>query len=84
MRPVPLHHYIYPAGADGLHLVVDDTVVSFLFVFIYFLCFNRENFVKIISVLLWRHYEMWVMQQKVINEDEEVALKVMIYSKSME
>ncbi|CAF3556525.1 unnamed protein product [Adineta steineri] len=25
MRPVPLHHYIYPAGADGLHLVVDET-----------------------------------------------------------
>jgi len=24
-RPVPLHHYIYPAGADGLHLVVDET-----------------------------------------------------------
>lgn len=26
VRPVPLHHYIYPAGADGLHLVVDETV----------------------------------------------------------
>ncbi|CAF1023234.1 unnamed protein product [Rotaria sp. Silwood1] len=25
VRPVPLHHYIYPAGADGLHLVVDET-----------------------------------------------------------
>ncbi|CAF0782847.1 unnamed protein product [Didymodactylos carnosus] len=25
MRPVPLHHYIYPAGAEGLHLVVDET-----------------------------------------------------------
>ncbi|CAF3767526.1 unnamed protein product [Rotaria sp. Silwood1] len=24
VRPVPLHHYIYPAGADGLHLVVDE------------------------------------------------------------
>jgi ATP-dependent RNA helicase DOB1 len=29
MRPVPLHHYIYPAGADGLHLVVDETVFLF-------------------------------------------------------
>jgi len=34
MRPVPLHHYIYPAGADGLHLVVDDTVLSFPFAFL--------------------------------------------------
>ncbi|XP_062509279.1 exosome RNA helicase MTR4-like [Corticium candelabrum] len=24
MRPVPLQHYIYPAGADGLYLVVDE------------------------------------------------------------
>jgi len=23
-RPVPLQHYIFPAGADGLHLVVDE------------------------------------------------------------
>uniref|UniRef100_H2ZE10 RNA helicase n=1 Tax=Ciona savignyi TaxID=51511 RepID=H2ZE10_CIOSA len=23
-RPVPLQHYIFPAGGDGLHLVVDD------------------------------------------------------------
>ena len=23
-RPTPLQHYIYPAGADGLHLVVDE------------------------------------------------------------
>ena len=31
-RPVPLHHYIYPAGADGLHLVVDETVkINFFF-----------------------------------------------------
>lgn len=25
-RPVPLHHYIYPVGGDGIHLVVDDQV----------------------------------------------------------
>ncbi|XP_035698765.1 exosome RNA helicase MTR4-like [Branchiostoma floridae] len=24
-RPVPLQHYIFPAGGDGLHLVVDET-----------------------------------------------------------
>ena len=27
-RPVPLQHYIYPAGADGLYLVVDEKVRS--------------------------------------------------------
>ncbi len=25
-RPTPLQHYIYPAGADGLYLVVDERV----------------------------------------------------------
>ena len=25
-RPTPLQHYIFPAGGDGLHLVVDDKV----------------------------------------------------------
>ena len=25
-RPVPLQHYIFPAGGDGLHLVVDENV----------------------------------------------------------
>ena len=25
-RPVPLQHYIYPSGADGLYLVVDEKV----------------------------------------------------------
>ena len=25
-RPVPLHHYIYPVGADGIHLIVDENV----------------------------------------------------------
>jgi superfamily II RNA helicase len=24
MRPTPLQHYIFPAGGDGLHLVVDE------------------------------------------------------------
>lgn len=23
-RPVPLEHYIFPAGGEGLHLVVDN------------------------------------------------------------
>ena len=25
-RPTPLQHYIYPAGGDGLFLVVDEKV----------------------------------------------------------
>lgn len=25
-RPTPLHHYLYPSGGDGIHLVVDETV----------------------------------------------------------
>lgn len=25
-RPTPLQHYIYPAGGDGLHLIVDENV----------------------------------------------------------
>ena len=25
-RPIPLQHYIFPAGGDGLHLVVDENV----------------------------------------------------------
>ncbi|CAL8148366.1 unnamed protein product [Orchesella dallaii] len=24
-RPTPLHHYLYPVGGDGIHLVVDET-----------------------------------------------------------
>ncbi len=24
MRPIPLQHYIFPAGGDGLHLVVNE------------------------------------------------------------
>ena len=25
-RPTPLQHYIFPAGGDGIHLVVDEQV----------------------------------------------------------
>lgn len=25
-RPTPLQHYVFPAGGDGLHLVVDENV----------------------------------------------------------
>jgi len=25
-RPTPLQHYIFPAGGDGIHLVVDENV----------------------------------------------------------
>ena len=29
-RPTPLQHYIYPSGGDGIHLVVDENVKSFI------------------------------------------------------
>ena len=31
-RPTPLQHYIYPAGGDGIHLVVDENVRSRLII----------------------------------------------------
>eukprot|EP01133_Synstelium_polycarpum_P000193 gene193-231_t len=34
-RPIPLQHYIFPSGGDGLHLVVDEKGV-----------FREENFLK--------------------------------------
>ncbi|XP_013393538.1 exosome RNA helicase MTR4 [Lingula anatina] len=39
-RPTPLQHYIFPAGGDGLHLVVDETGV-----------FREENFNSAMAVL---------------------------------
>lgn len=40
-RPTPLQHYIYPAGGDGLHLVVDEQGN-----------FREDNFNKAMSSLL--------------------------------
>ncbi|EGG14109.1 DEAD/DEAH box helicase [Cavenderia fasciculata] len=39
-RPIPLQHYIFPSGGDGLHLVVDEKGV-----------FREENFIKSLSGL---------------------------------
>eukprot|EP00052_Salpingoeca_macrocollata_P028835 m.283314 g.283314 ORF g.283314 m.283314 type:complete len:1104 (+) comp22905_c9_seq1:498-3809(+) len=39
-RPTPLRHYIYPAGGDGLHLIVDDEGN-----------FKEGNFMKAMSAL---------------------------------
>lgn len=39
-RPVPLQHFIYPAGGDGLHLVVNEKSE-----------FREENFNKAMAVL---------------------------------
>ena len=39
-RPVPLQHFVYPAGADGLYLVVDDKSR-----------FKEDNFQKAMSIL---------------------------------
>ncbi|KAK6339084.1 ATP-dependent RNA helicase mtr4 [Orbilia brochopaga] len=40
-RPTPLQHYLFPAGADGIHLVVDEKGV-----------FREDNFQKAMSSLL--------------------------------
>eukprot|EP01116_Phalansterium_solitarium_P015269 TRINITY_DN3360_c0_g2_i1.p1 TRINITY_DN3360_c0_g2~~TRINITY_DN3360_c0_g2_i1.p1 ORF type:complete len:1056 (+),score=481.56 TRINITY_DN3360_c0_g2_i1:1954-5121(+) len=39
-RPTPLQHYIFPAGGDGLHLVVDEKGV-----------FREDNFQKALAAL---------------------------------
>lgn len=39
-RPTPLQHYFFPAGADGIHLVVDEKGV-----------FREENFNKAMSAI---------------------------------
>lgn len=39
-RPTPLQHYIYPAGGDGIHLVVDENGA-----------FREDNFNKAMMVL---------------------------------
>jgi ATP-dependent RNA helicase DOB1 len=62
MRPVPLQHYIYPAGADGLYLIVDEKVVyecGFYCLFVdevVFACnvqgeFREDNFQKAMSLM---------------------------------
>jgi ATP-dependent RNA helicase DOB1 len=43
-RPTPLQHYFFPAGADGIHLVVDEKGV-----------FREENFQKAISSIADKH-----------------------------
>ena len=39
-RPTPLQHYFYPAGADGIHLIVDEKGV-----------FREENFNKAMATI---------------------------------
>ena len=39
-RPTPLQHYLFPAGAEGIHLVVDEKSV-----------FREENFQRAIACL---------------------------------
>src|ERR1700737_1769316 len=40
-RPTPLQHYLFPAGADGIHLVVDEKGV-----------FREDNFQKAVAAIL--------------------------------
>ena len=39
-RPTPLQHYIFPAGADGMHMVVDEKSV-----------FREDNFSKAVAAV---------------------------------
>ena len=77
-RPVPLQHYIYPAGGEGIHLVVDEKVTYLHFnidsSLNYFLC--RVNSGKTISTLLWLFYSMLEMQLLAIREAEKEELRV--------
>ncbi|KAF2471628.1 antiviral helicase [Lindgomyces ingoldianus] len=43
-RPTPLQHYFFPAGADGIHLVVDEKGV-----------FREENFQKAMTSIAEKH-----------------------------
>jgi ATP-dependent RNA helicase DOB1 len=43
-RPTPLQHYLFPAGADGIHLVVDEKGN-----------FREENFQKAMSSIADKH-----------------------------
>ncbi|KIX04617.1 uncharacterized protein Z518_05487 [Rhinocladiella mackenziei CBS 650.93] len=43
-RPTPLQHYFFPAGADGIHLIVDEKGV-----------FREDNFQKAMSSIAEKH-----------------------------
>ncbi|EXJ85912.1 hypothetical protein A1O1_06281 [Capronia coronata CBS 617.96] len=43
-RPTPLQHYFFPAGADGIHLIVDEKGV-----------FREDNFQKAMSTIASKH-----------------------------
>lgn len=46
-RPVPLRHYLYPLGSDGLYLVIDE--VCFILVLVYTFRFSCRLLVHIIT-----------------------------------
>lgn len=54
-RPVPLQHYIYPNGAEGIYLVVDEKGV-----------FKEHNFSKAIEIL-----ESELNLDKIIEEKKQ-------------
>ena len=49
-RPVPLQHYVYPSGADGLYLVVDEKVHVIVYT-----CTCRDGGLDL-KFLLHEHY----------------------------
>jgi len=63
-RPTPLQHYVFPAGGDGLHLVVDEkgtlnrrsiVTIKILYLLTLFKCivgkFREDNFQKAMATL---------------------------------
>jgi len=61
-RPTPLQHYVFPAGGDGIHLVVDENVSNLLrYILLLILCDMiqrrqiefRIDFVRTLSKVLF-------------------------------
>ncbi|CAF1293680.1 unnamed protein product, partial [Didymodactylos carnosus] len=76
MRPVPLHHYIFSAGAERLHSMVDETVCKFRedkqtkrggFK-------NDTNYFKIVKMILKRNLARVIVFSFSKKKSEQVAL----------
>ncbi|CAF0944096.1 unnamed protein product, partial [Didymodactylos carnosus] len=76
MRPVPLHHYIFSAGAERLHSMVDETVCKFRedkqtkrggFK-------NDTNYFKIVKMILKRNLARVIVFSFSKKDCEQVAL----------
>ncbi|CAG8432887.1 4716_t:CDS:10 [Diversispora eburnea] len=61
LRPTPLQHYVFPDGADGIFLVVDENG-----------CFREDNFQKAISFLENKQDPTNLRNKKIISEHTNV------------